>query len=249
MQVQKNGYFDLLSEEELVNFFIEGLISRATGSFFGDQDYYLARKKLIENQILNGILPDWVKTKRTLDLFWTFIKGRYETYAERREFIWNEFEPVLAFLDSRSNSTLEVNIAFDEAYIHSIWQKALDRKTIEPEGAITLARTLIESVLKHILDEQNIDFNVSAELPELYKEVAKSLNLAPENHQEQIFKQILSGVVGIVGGLGALRNKLGDAHGKSKRNVKPSERHSELAVNLAGAAALFLLRTFKETKS
>lgn len=246
MDHEEFGYVDLLSEKELVDFFIDGLISRATGLFFDDQDYSLARKKLIENQILNDLLPDWVKAKRTLDLFWTFIKGRYGTYAERREFIWNEFEPILAYLDSRPMSTLETNIVFDESYIHSIWQKALDRKTIEPDGAITLARTLIESVLKHILDEQKIDFNDSAELPELYKEVAKSLNLAPENHQEQIFKQILSGVISIVYGLGTLRNKLGDAHGKSKRSVKPAQRHSELAVNLAGAVAIFLLRTLKE---
>lgn len=249
MKKDEFGYVDLLTDKELVEFFIDCLISRATANFCDDNDYTLARSKLIENPNLNGLLPDWVKARRTSEMFWTFIKGRYSTYAERREFIWNEFEPLLAFLDSTSTSILEANIVFDETYIHSIWQRALDRKTIEPDGAITLARTLIESVLKHILDEQKIDYNDTAELPELYKEVAKSLNLAPENHHEQIFKQILSGVVGIVNGLGALRNKLGDAHGKSKRNVKPSERHSELAVNLAGAAALFLLRTFKETKS
>lgn len=103
--------------------------------------------------------------------------------------------------------------------------------------------------MKYILDEQDIKYNDGAELPDLYKEVAKSLNLAPEQHQEQIFKQILGGTSGIISGLGALRNKLGDAHGKSKNSVKPSERHSELAVNLAGAMAIFLYKTFKENKN
>lgn len=107
---------------------------------------------------------------------------------------------------------------------------------------------MIESILKYILDEQEIKYNDGAELPDLYKEVAKSLNLAPEQHQEQIFKQILGGKSGIISGLGALRNKLGDAHGKSKKSIKPSERHSELAVNLAGSMAIFLFKTFKETR-
>lgn len=131
---------------------------------------------------------------------------------------------------------------------HTQWQKALERRQTEPEGAITLARTLVESILKHILDEQSLGYNDGAELPDLYKEVAKSLNLAPEQHQEQIFKQILGGASGIVSGLGALRNKLGDVHGKSKNSIKPSERHSEFAVNLAGTIAVFLFKTYRETK-
>lgn len=42
--------------------------------------------------------------------------------------------------------------------------------------------------------------------------------------------------------LGTLRNKIGDAHGKS-RPVKVSARHAGLAVNLAGAMVSFLVET------
>ncbi len=101
------------------------------------------------------------------------------------------------------------------------WQKANERKNSDPEGAITIARTLIESLLKHILDERGISYGDNIELSELYKEVAKFLNLAPEQHQEQIFKQILGGANGIISGLGAMRNKLGDAHGTTKTKIKP----------------------------
>lgn len=48
--------------------------------------------------------------------------------------------------------------------------------------------------------------------------------------------------------LGALRNRLSDAHGKGKGGVKAAPRHAELAVNLAGSTALFLLATW-EAKS
>jgi len=238
-----------LNDLQLVEYFQDGVIARATGDSFDDELYKFSRKRLIDNKVLEQKLPDWVKTKRTIDQFWTFIKGRFSTYQERREFLWEGFDPILKYLEQKSTSPLEESIVFDEAHIHQQWQKALERKQTEPEGAITSARTLTESILKHILDEQEIVYNDSADLPELYKEVAKSLNLAPEQHHEQIFKQILGGASSIVSGLGALRNKLGDAHGKSKRNVKPSERHSELAVNLAGAVAIFLFRTFKETKT
>ena len=108
-----------------------------------------------------------MKTTRTIDQFWNFIKGRFSTYQERREFLWGEFAPVLNYLEKKTTSPLEESIFFDEAHIHSQWQKALERKKIEPEGAITAARTLIESILKHILDEQDIGHNDAAELPEL----------------------------------------------------------------------------------
>ena len=240
-------HINKLDDLHLVEYYQDGLVARSTGGDFDNQLYALSRSKLLGNKSLEKLLPEWIGTKRTVDQFWTFIKGRFGTYQERREFLWGEFSPVLNYLEKKSISPIETSIEFDDFHIHSQWQKALERKDIEPEGAITSARTLIESTLKYILDEQNIKYNDAADLPELYREVAKSLNLAPENHQEQIFKQILGGATGVISGLGSLRNKLGDAHGKSKKSVKPSERHSELAVNLAGSMAIFLFRTYKES--
>ncbi|WP_175241125.1 abortive infection family protein, partial [Burkholderia cenocepacia] len=73
---------------------------------------------------------------------------------------------------------------------------------------------------------------------------SKALNLAPSQHTEGIFKQILGGCQSVVEGLGALRNRLSDAHGTGRRAIKPAPRHAELAVNLSGALALYLLETF-----
>ena len=64
--------------------------------------------------------------------------------------------------------------------------------------------------------------------------------------KEVIFKQILGGSSAIVNGLGQMRNKLGDSHGTNGLSAKPKERHSELAVNLAGTMSIFLYKTYKE---
>ena len=82
-------------------------------------------------------------------------------------------------------------------------------------------------------------------MPDLYKLTSKELNIAPSQHTEDIFKQILGGVSSVVNGLGALRNRLGDAHGKGKAQIRPAQRHAQLAVNLAGATALFLIETWQ----
>ena len=238
-----------LPDFELVQYFQDNLIARATGGSFDNDLYSNIRKKLIENKQLLKFLPKWVVRYRTADQFWPFIQAKFETYKERSVFLFDEFAPVLEYLETKIESPIAENLEFDEAHINDQWKKAIERKNIDPEAAITMARTLIETTLKHILDVQSIEYKDGAELPDLYKIVAKSLNLAPEQHQEQIFKQILGGASSIVNGLGALRNKLGDAHGNSKNSVKPSERHSELAVNLAGSMAMFLFKTFNENKN
>jgi len=133
----------------------------------------------------------------------------------------------------------------DSQSIGELWRKALDRRHADPEGAITAARTLLESVCKHILDDCGVEYGDNADLPKLYSLTSKELNLAPSQHTEDAFKKILGGAHSIVDGLANIRNRLGDAHGHGKRPVKPLARHAELAVNMAGSMASFLLATFE----
>jgi len=231
------------------------LIERATSTTGEDWEYKELRKYFLDSSTANNLVPRWVRVCRNLTQFWNFIKGKFDTYAERREFIWKEFEPLLAFLEGKQTFPPEKFISeqlekFDADGIHFAWQKALERKKLDPEGAITLSKTILESICKHILDEKEVEYDQNkTDLPQLYKLTAKELNLSPDQHTEQIFKQILSGCSSVVYGLGSLRNKLGDAHGKGKLKVKPSARHAELAVNLAGSMALFLVETFEVSKN
>jgi hypothetical protein len=131
----------------------------------------------------------------------------------------------------------------DTQYISEAWDKARARRHDDPEGAITAARTMLESVC--ILDECGIEYGDNADLPNLYGLTSKKLNLAPSQHTEEAFKKILGGAHSIVDGLANLRNRLDDAHGQGKRPVKPQSRHAALAVNMAGSLASFLLATFE----
>ena len=134
-------------------------------------------------------------------------------------------------------------ISFDEGGVHQAWQKALDRRVSDPEGAITAAKTLLETVCKHIVDEAGESYSENDDLPKLYGTAAECLNLAPSQHSEKVFKSILGNCQSVVGNLAGLRNKLGDSHGQGKRYVRPQARHAELAVNLAGSMAMFLVST------
>ena len=117
------------------------------------------------------------------------------------------------------------------------------------EGAITNARSLLESICKYILDDSGTEYNHKADLPDLYKEASKLLNMHPSQHVQAAFKQILSGCFSIVQGFAAVRNDLGDAHGKSKKkHYKPDKRHAEFVVGTAKIVAEFMYASFVEKK-
>jgi hypothetical protein len=83
----------------------------------------------------------------------------------------------------------------------------------------------------------------------LAKRFAGVLKLAPDDHTEQVFKQILGSCQSVVESLGALRNTLSDAHSPGPKRARPQSRHAELAVNLAGAMATFLVATWEARQS
>lgn len=229
------------------------MVSRARGELLDDPHYQQLRLELLAIPRIAKLLPPCVHSCRSLLEFWSFIQPKFKSYADRSHFIRGQFDPVLAMLESeaRSPSDGAISAAVTKVnldYIHEAWTKAIERRAADPEGAVTIARTLLESVCKHILDSAKTPYDEGADLPKLYSLASNQLNLSPSQHTEQIFKQILSGCTSVVSGLGALRNKHSDAHGKGIMATKPSPRHAELAVNLSGAMATFLLQTWEAGK-
>lgn len=138
---------------------------------------------------------------------------------------------------------------FDEAGIRALWEKALQRRLSDPDGAITIARTYLEQTCKHILDEESVAYPDDVDLPKLWTLCAKQMNLAPNQHTEEAFKSILGSCQNVVNTLGTIRNRIGDSHGQRGKPVRAKPRHAQLAVNLAGSMAMFLLATWEEHRA
>jgi len=230
------------------------LVSYATGKGGDDLEYRVIRQELLADSRIAPLLPSFIRECRDLHQFWAHVKSRFATYAERRQYLWDGFRPVLEALDRvpgdpSDDVVSETLAAFNTESVHMIWRRALDRRKTDTEGAITLARTLLEGVCKHILDELKIPYSEDEELPKLYRQTAQQLQLSPDQHAEQLFRQILGGCTAVVVGIGAVRNRLSDSHGKGKLASRPGPRHAQLVVNLAGAAATFLVETFESRRS
>lgn len=135
---------------------------------------------------------------------------------------------------------------FDVEYVLKECNRIEKEAQTDPEDAITSAKAMVESTLKHILDSEGEQFNNNEPLRALYKKVSNIMNLSPGGHNENTFRTILSGMINVINGLDEIRNEYGDAHGKSKKNYKPETRHAFLAINAARTITEFLLSSYKK---
>jgi hypothetical protein len=118
------------------------------------------------------------------------------------------------------------------------------------DGAITNARTLIESICLFILESKTKEkHDYDGNLIKLYKSVASLLKMSPGDYVDDNLKQILSGVFSIINGVSGLRNNFSDSHGSapSKTNYKIDERHAILTVNLAKTITEYLFLSYEKS--
>lgn len=129
------------------------------------------------------------------------------------------------------------------SYVNQTWSKASERIRTDPSGAVTSARSLVESVCMHILDGRGIPFEKDGDLQKLYLATSRALILSPEQQAEGVFRQVLGGCATVANGLAGMRNRFSDAHGQGQGEAEAEVRHARLAVNAAGTIALFLIET------
>jgi Abortive infection C-terminus len=227
-----------------------GLVALCEGpNGMNDAVYRLLRREFMQDSAVSHLVPQFVRTTQDTGAMWTVLKDVAAQWEPRRQYVRKEFVPLIDFLESGGAPAdaivSDALTKFDAQGIADAWNKALARRETDPAGAITAARMLLESVCKHLLedDDGNPSYGPNDDLPKLYRMASERLNLAPSQHAEDAFKRILGSAASIVEGLGTLRNKVGDAHGTGRKPIKVKPRHAALAVNMAGSMALFLIET------
>jgi hypothetical protein len=164
----------------------------------------------------------------------------YEIVPDGEDLVVRSLAGGAVAFDSLSETSREVNQLFIDEQL-----KKCDKKLAEADfdGAITNARSLLEAVLadvEHDISEEDPP-PYDGDLVKLYRRVQRLLNLEPARKDiSDPLKQVLGGLVSIVSGLSALRNKMSDSH---VRSYQPSRRHATLVVNSAKTIASFVLET------
>jgi hypothetical protein len=132
----------------------------------------------------------------------------------------------------------------------ALMESSIDKS---PHVAIGLAKELIETCCKSILDELAVGYDRTWDLIKLMKETTKHMKLTPNDIPDEIkaatsIKQILGSLSAVAQGIGELRNEYGSGHGKDGTFIGLQPRHAKLAVGAASTLAIYLLETHKLRK-
>lgn len=114
--------------EELQNL----MIARACGEYADSATYARLRRELLNDPQIAPRLPPFVRTCGDVGQFWQFIKYQLGRYAERRNFIWESFRPLLSHLEGANAVPADDPVtlalqAFDRKHVSAVWAKEIGR--------------------------------------------------------------------------------------------------------------------------
>ncbi|EAU40968.1 hypothetical protein FP2506_18809 [Fulvimarina pelagi HTCC2506] len=116
----------------------------------------------------------------------------------------------------------------------------------EPGEAIALAKEIVESCCKLILDDRAVAYPEKAEIPELLKIIRSEIKIMPDGIDENAkgakeIKGILTSLGNIAHMLAPLRNAYGKGHGRGRDFKGLQPRHARLAIGAASTFVDFVL--------
>lgn len=112
----------------------------------------------------------------------------------------------------------------------------------DPEVTIGIAKNLVESCAKFILDDRGIKFSEKGNFPKLLTQLRNEIKIMPKGVSEtakasEDVREIFTSLGKIATSLGLIRNEYGNGHGKRRGFRGLEARHARLAV---GAASTFV---------
>ena len=105
----------------------------------------------------------------------------------------------------------------DISSIEAEFNRALTNVETNPREAVSAASNILESLCKVYIDEEGLEQPAKQDLKPVWSIVRKHLGFDPSNIEDQDLQIILSGMLSVVEGIGALRTHASSAHGAGKK--------------------------------
>jgi hypothetical protein len=155
---------------------------------------------------------------------------------------------VLPLVGSPSKGLADFIRDRDFAAIDREFQRAIANAETDPREAVSAASNVLESLCKIYIEDEDLEPPAKLDLQGVWNAVRKELGLDPARVEDQDLKQILSGMISIVHGVGGLRTHSSSAHGSGRKAYKLEPRHARLAIHSAHTIALFLLESWERKR-
>jgi Abortive infection C-terminus len=105
------------------------------------------------------------------------------------------------------------------ASIDAEFNRALTNVESNPREAVSAASNILESICKVYIEEENLEQPAKQDLKPIWTVVRKDLGFDPSMVEDQDLQTILSGMISIVEGIGALRTHASSAHGGREKEL------------------------------
>lgn len=175
--------------------------------------------------------------------------SKYAALYKRCKDSINKLSNCEIILEEKSNIIKE---EFSSEYISKQLDLMLKEQSANPTLAIGMAKELIESCCKTILDGLSISYTKNDDIPDLTKKVNDNIKLLPINISTsdsvyESYKQVLGNLKQIPYKLAEIRNKYGSGHGKTGTFIELDEACAKLAVGCAFSYVEYVWTRYKET--
>lgn len=130
---------------------------------------------------------------------------------------------------SSSSTTLEQLLkAFDYHAVDEEFGRALAKVQTEPREAVSAASNILESFCKVFIAENELESPAKQDLKPLWTTVRKHLGFDPSAIADTDLQTILTGMLAVVEGIGALRTHASSTHGAGVTTYRLEPRHARL---------------------
>jgi hypothetical protein len=141
-------------------------------------------------------------------------------------------------------SLSEVIGARDLGALEKEVERALSNVVSDPEAGVTAACSMVESLCKTYMEDEELQLPSKETIHDLWRVVAAHLGFAPGSIEDDDVKRVLSGMTSIVMGIGAFRTHAGSAHGRGRKAYRVEPRHARLAIHAAHTLCTFVIETW-----
>lgn len=168
-----------------------------------------------------------------------------------------EFKAIMDKLEGITSTIVktadDLKDKFSSEYMSRQIELMVSMQSTNPTNAIGMAKELIESCCKTILDDLGIVWSKTDDVPQLTSKTMDALNLLPANIQEtdqgaDAIRVVLGNLRAILSKLAEIRNTFGSGHGKSASFQGLEERHAKLAVGSSITFVDFIWSTYDNQK-
>jgi hypothetical protein len=151
-----------------------------------------------------------------------------------------------AGVSSATKTLGEILISKDFTDIVREFSRAPRNINLDPPASLTAACTIIESLRKIYIEENDLPLPKDLSIKPLWNTVSGHLGFDPSKLGDNDLKKILICLISITDGIGALRTHAGSAHGRSTLKNQIQPRHARLAVHASHTVTVFLLESWEK---